>query len=222
VNPEIKRLILIRHGVSTANLDPGVYARIPDHCIPLADPALDPGCIGAGEKLATLGFHDFARDQCCVWTSPYVRCRQTAQLVMRRALAVESEGLDARESFLLREQEFGDWDGWSEEEIAAHDPVRFEKRQRMTDAQGRFYFRYPGGESRADVVQRVALFVGKLQRSRFPCHFIFLHGVTQRAFRLAWLNHTVDWFEHEPNPSNASVLVIERDSLTRRWNERFL
>jgi hypothetical protein len=34
--------------------------------------------------------------------------------------------------------------------------------------------------------------------------------VTQRAFRMAWFNHAVDWFEREPNPKNGSVLMIER------------
>jgi len=50
---------------------------------------------------------------------------------------------------------------------------------------------------------------------------IFLHGVTQRAFRMAWLNHSVDWFEEEPNPPNGSVLLIRRGE-DRRWLERYL
>jgi 2,3-bisphosphoglycerate-dependent phosphoglycerate mutase len=222
VNREIKRLVLVRHGVSTANLDPSEYARVPDHCIRLADPLADAACLAAGMQLSQLGFSDFAMSSLCAWSSPYLRCIETERLVIARAFGADGASIQRRESFLLREQEFGDWDGWSEEEIAARDPLRFAKRERMTDALGRFYFRYPNGESRADVAQRVGLFVGKLQRSRFPCHLIFLHGVTQRAFRLAWLNHSVEWFEREPNPANASTLLIERDSDTGRWVERYL
>ena len=91
----------------------------------------------------------------------------------------------------------------------------------MADALGRFYFRYPHGESRADVVERITLFLGKLHRSRYDTHIVFLHGVTQRAFRMAWMNLPAEWFETEPNPANASVLQLARDD-EGRWSERAL
>ena len=50
---------------------------------------------------------------------------------------------------------------------------------------------------------------------------VFLHGVTQRAFRMAWLDLTVDWFEEELNPPNASVLQLYRDA-RGWWAERYL
>ena len=91
----------------------------------------------------------------------------------------------------------------------------------MTDHHGRFYFRYPAGESRADVVERLSIFLGKLHRTRFHHHVIFLHGVTQRAFRMAWFNRSVEWFEAESNAANASVLLIARDA-TGAWSERYV
>ena len=69
--------------------------------------------------------------------------------------------------------------------MRAKDPDRYERRRLLSDSLGRFYFRYPNGESRADVVQRMATFLGKVHRSRYPHHVVFLHGVTQRAFRMA-------------------------------------
>jgi broad specificity phosphatase PhoE len=125
----------------------------------------------------------------------------------------------ARGALLLREQEFGDWDGLDEGQMLLLDPVKYARRARMTDHRGRFYFRYPSGESRADVVQRLSVFLGKLHRTRFRHHVIFLHGVTQRAFRMAWFNSSCDWFEAAPNPANASVLLIERDA-EHKWVER--
>jgi broad specificity phosphatase PhoE len=209
----ITRIFLIRHGVSSANLDPTQYQLQPDHTIPLADPIGDATCLTAGKALTAAQIDPGSLR---VWHSPYLRCQQTRDLVMRAAFPPDLAGASktalppSRESFLLREQEFGDWDGLSEEELAARDPVRFEKRKKMHDAYGRFYFRYPFGESRADVVQRITLFLAKLHRSEADNHVIFLHGVTQRAFRMAWFNHAVDWFEREPNPKNGSVLMIER------------
>jgi pimeloyl-ACP methyl ester carboxylesterase len=47
----------------------------------------------------------------------------------------------------------------------------------MTDSLGRFYFRYPNGESRADVTQRTAIFIGKMLRTHYSHHIVFLHGV---------------------------------------------
>ena len=71
-------------------------------------------------------------------------------------------------------------------------------------------------------MQRISVFLGKLHRTSFRRHALFLHGVTQRAFRMAWFNRSVDWFEAEPNPANATVLLIERDPATGGWSERYL
>jgi broad specificity phosphatase PhoE len=209
-------IVLVRHATSIANLDPTEYLRTPDHTIPLARPDDDEAAISAGDLVRGLGFDPA---DVCSWCSTYVRCRQTEQLVMRRAFGDRWESIRRRESFLLREQEFGDWDGLDEDEIRARDPERADKRQRLVDVQGRFYFRYPGGESRADVVQRMSIFLGKLHRSDYRHHVVFLHGVTQRAFRMAWFDRSPEWFEQEPNPRNASLMIVARGP-DGRWVER--
>jgi broad specificity phosphatase PhoE len=140
---------------------------------------------------------------------------------LKHVFGESSARVRRRESFLLREQEFGDWDSLTDEEAEQDLPRAFAKRKLLTDNLGKFYFRYPNGESRADVVERVIALLGKIHRAEFESHVVFLHGVTQRAFRMAWLNLGVDWFEEEPNPSNASVLHIRRDA-ARGWIERYL
>jgi broad specificity phosphatase PhoE len=218
VNPTIESVILIRHATSTANHDPSVYLRVPDHAIPLARPDDDPDAHAAGDALGKLGLDP---GQVCSWFSTYLRCQQTECLVMARAFGARVREVNQRESFLLREQEFGDWDGLTEEQMRAKDPERYERRRLFSDSLGRFYFRYPSGESRADVVQRMAIFLSKVHRSRYLHHVVFLHGVTQRAFRMAWFNRGPVWFETEPNPRNGSVLQIYRDG-TCQWQERWL
>jgi broad specificity phosphatase PhoE len=214
----VKTVVLVRHARSTANDDPSVYLTVPDHAIPLARPDDDPAALAAGDALRGLGLDPAL---VCSWYSPYLRCRQTQDLVLARAFGDAAGIVRCRESFLLREQEFGDWDSLTDAEIAAEDPARHARLRRMTDALGRFYFRYPHGESRADVVERMTLFLGKLHRSRYADHVVFLHGVTQRAFRMAWMNLPAEWFETEPNPGNASVLRIARET-DGRWGEAFL
>ncbi|MFO0757595.1 MAG: histidine phosphatase family protein [Byssovorax sp.] len=216
MNGLIQSIVLIRHARSVANVDPTEYLRTPDHAIPLADPEGDAGAIEAGERIKELGL---SADEVCAWSSSYLRCSQTREIVLRTAFGEDAEKVNRRESFLLREQEFGDWDGLTEEEMVARDPARFEKRKRMADLFGRFYFRFPNGESRADVAQRLSVFIGKIHRSRFPHHVVVLHGVTQRAFRMAWHNRSPEWFEQEPNPPNTSVLRIYRPEPNAPWTE---
>jgi broad specificity phosphatase PhoE len=218
MNHQIENILLVRHAQSTANHDPSVYRTTPDHVIPLSRPEDDPAGVIAGDAIASMGLDP---SLVCSWCSTYLRCAQTERLVLACAFGAGVDLVRQRPSFLLREQEFGDWDCLTEEEIAAADPARFARRQHLTDNFGRFYFRYPNGESRADVTQRISIFIGKLHRSQYAHHVIFLHGVTQRAFRMAWLNLSVDWFEEEPNPPNGSVLLIRRGA-DRRWTERYL
>lgn len=215
MNPTLETITLIRHGRSTANVDPKVYLEIPDHAIPLVDPVGDVACVTAAAHLRALSLDP--RGVCC-WCSPYTRCRQTRDLVLGATFGEAMSAVLHRESFLLREQEFGDWDCLTDDEVAARDPERWRRYRQLTDTFGRFYFRYPNGESRADVVQRIMLLLGKLHRSSHPHHVMVLHGVTQRAFRMAWFNRPVSWFEAEPNPANASVCVIRRDA-AGRWCE---
>jgi broad specificity phosphatase PhoE len=218
MTPNLRSIILVRHARSIANDDASVYKRIPDHVIPLLRPDDDPTAWIAGAAIARLGL---APDEVCAWSSPYLRCQQTEAMILRSAFGEAGTLVRRRVSFLLREQEFGDWDSLTDQEIAASDPVRWARRTMLHDNDGKFYFRYPSGESRADVTQRMSIFISKIHRSRFPHHVVTLHGVTQRALRMSWLDRTVDWFEEEPNPANASVLELYRDA-SDRWAERYL
>ncbi len=215
----IERIFLLRHARSTANVDPTVGLTVPDHMIPLVDPLTDEEALAAGRII-----HRFGVDasSVCSWSSSFLRCRQTEGIVLDAAFGSAKENVRSRESFLLREQDFGDWDGLTDEQIQERDALRWDKRRRALDTLGIFYFRYPNGESRAEVVERMSIFIGKIHRSRYRTHLVFLHGVTQRAFRMAWMNRSVAWFEAEQNPENASVLVIERDPETQRWVDRYL
>jgi broad specificity phosphatase PhoE len=216
---DIQLVLLVRHARSIANDDARIYRTMADHTIPLTRPADDVYAVDAGRAVARLNLMPAA---VCAWCSTYLRCAQTETLVLGSAFGAAAPSVRRRSSFLLREQEFGDWDSLTEAEMAAADPVRYERRRLLSDAYGRFYFRYPMGESRADVTQRVTLFIGKIHRSRYPVHVVFMHGVTQRAFRMAWLNRSVEWFEEEPNPPNASVLAITRDPDSGQWVDRYL
>jgi len=85
-----------------------------------------------------------------VLTSPYLRARQTARLLM------DTAGLDPRKVRLqvderLREKEFGILDRLTVHGIRERHPELAGQRKHV----GKFYFRPPGGESWCDVILRL-------------------------------------------------------------------
>jgi broad specificity phosphatase PhoE len=82
-----------------------------------------------------------------VWTSPYVRAQQTAQIALETAGLDITMVVDER----LREREFGVLDGLTRRGITAQFPEESERRAQI----GKFYHRPPGGESWVDVALRL-------------------------------------------------------------------
>jgi probable phosphoglycerate mutase len=91
-----------------------------------------------------------------VWTSPYVRARQTAQQVLETAGLDVPVVVDER----LREREFGVLDGLTRKGITAQFPDESQRRTRL----GKFYHRPPGGESWSDVLLRLRAALDDLRR----------------------------------------------------------
>jgi broad specificity phosphatase PhoE len=219
----LRTVVVIRHARSKANADPTEYGRTPDHAIPLVSPLDDEDAIRVGRYLRSLSLPPAS---VVSWSSPHLRCRQTEELVLRHAFEeVDSAGapgalsppdaspnpspiLERRESFLLRERDYGEWSGLSDAEVAARHPELHARWTAPGDAVARFLFRYPGGESRADVAARVALFQERLRRDPAPHHLLFVHGIVHRLLRMVWFDRTLAWSDGEPNPANASVVCF--------------
>ncbi len=91
-----------------------------------------------------------------VWTSPYVRARQTAERMLEAAGLDVPVVVDER----LREREFGALDGLTRKGITAQFPEESERRTRL----GKFYHRPPGGESWADVLLRLRAALDSVRR----------------------------------------------------------
>jgi hypothetical protein len=85
---------------------------------------------------------------------------------------------------------------------------------------GRFFYRFPEGESAADVFDRVSSFLESLWRdidmNRLhinPSHelnfVIVSHGLTSRVFLMKWFKWSVEQFEGLNNPGNSEIRVME-------------
>ena len=150
-----ERLWLVRHGQSQGNVardaadeagahEIGIDLRDVD--VPLSDLGLQQA-EAAGRYFASLAPGDRPE---VILSSPYVRARQTAELICKTgALA----GGPARTTIdeRLREREFGIFDRLTTIGIRERFPEEAAHRRRL----GKFYHRPPGGESWADVILRL-------------------------------------------------------------------
>ncbi|HEY0123277.1 MAG TPA: phosphoglycerate mutase family protein [Rhizobium sp.] len=206
------RIFLVRHGESLGNISDRAYRQFGDHNVPLTQWGYRQA-LEAGRAIASYleGLPGAELRKQSIWCSPYLRTRQSKDALLE-ALQGESVA-DVREDYLLREQDFGLFtEIYDHAEQKRKFPEEFEKWARLRNNSGKFYARPPDGESRADVAQRVRLFLQTVMQDAKNGKdnvIIVGHGVTNRAFEMNFLHHSVDWFEHSDNPGNADVTLIE-------------
>ena len=203
-----KRIILIRHAESEGNVDETMYTRKPDHRIELTDKG-KAQAREAGKRLRDLLGPD---ETVYVYVSPYLRTMQT---LYELGMAVGPDRvLGVREEPRIREQDFGNFQDATMREL---------KRERV--GFGRFFYRFPNGESAADVYDRVTSFRETLRNDidfgRFNCDargcrtddctiVIVTHGLTLRVFLMRWYKWTTAMFSVLRNPGNAELAIMER------------
>lgn len=143
-----KRIILMRHGESAGNIDAGAYATTPDHKIPLTEEGRAQAR-EAGKKMRAListksGGACGENWRVYFYVSPYERTRTTLREVGKGFSRKRVIGV--REECRIREQDFGNF------QVEERMRVVKETRERF----GRFFYRFPEGESAADVYDRVS------------------------------------------------------------------
>ena len=104
---------------------------------------------GGKQQAVALGhwLTDLPEPPTVLWTSPYVRAQETAQIALDTAGLKIRTVVDER----LREREFGVLDGLTRQGITSLYPEESERRKWI----GKFYHRPPGGESWSDVLLRL-------------------------------------------------------------------
>jgi 2,3-bisphosphoglycerate-dependent phosphoglycerate mutase len=233
---KVRRIFLVRHGESMGNVDKDVHRTHADHAIPLsglgAEQAVRAGEFLKGyfaENLDNLSNPNHPhRPRPRLWTSPYLRTRQTADGIERgigrtgammahpdfdEAVPQFPRIRDRRENIALCEQQFGLFDGIPDNELPVRFPAEHAHYKKQEDFEGRFWARMPMGESRWDVAIRVHQAFGTwhrdAERHGVEDLIVVTHGVTARCIVMRWLHLPFDWIEKEPNPKNCSVRLIE-------------
>ncbi|KKN43539.1 hypothetical protein LCGC14_0701860 [marine sediment metagenome] len=209
------KIYLVRHGESESNVDKAVHLRKADHAINLGPNGLSQA-EGVGKFLAQALKNNSWNGEinARLWYSPYQRTKKTKDGILT---ALKRDNMTFKfgclEHPLLVEQQFGLFDGLSDDELKEQYPNEHAHYNKHQKFEGRFWARMPLGESRFDVAQRVHQVFGTFHRDAdrhgIETLVVVSHGVTIRAFIMMWLHRTVEWFEKEPNPKNCSIRLID-------------
>lgn len=174
---------LVRHGQSAGNVARDEAEAAAGLHIPLAerdvDVALSQLGVRQSEALAAwfAALPESAQPN-VVLHSPYLRARQTAQLLMERL--DQDNLLTVQADERLREKEFGILDRLTTHGIKHKYPELHAQRLHV----GKFYFRPPGGESWCDVILRLRSVLDTLTREyNRERVLIVAHQVIVNCFR---------------------------------------
>lgn len=115
----------------------------------------------------------------------------------------------------IREQDFGNY-----QNVSSMNDVMEERKN-----YGHFFYRFPQGESAADVYDRVASFqeslFRKFERRTEANHrdvvVLVTHGIFARIFLMKWFRWTYEEYESFINVPNGCLIVIELDEATDRY-----
>lgn len=149
------RLYIVRHGESAGNVAREAAATAGNRMIDIDVRDVDVPLSDLGKEQAEALGKWFAslppdRTPNVVLTSPYLRARDTADIVLHSA-GIERDKCTLVVDERLREKEFGILDRLTRVGIEAYHPDQAEFRKLL----GKFYHRPPGGESWCDVILRL-------------------------------------------------------------------
>jgi len=195
-----KRIILVRHGESDGNVNKNIYAYKPDYALVLTEKGKMQARLAGDSVWRRIG-----NETIMFYVSSFHRTRMTAQEMFK---AFDRNLIQMREDPRLREQE---WSGALRVGMTSESQKEMEAER---DAYGHFYFRFKGGESCADVYDRLSTFLDTLHRDfekpNFPENVcIVTHGMTVRVLLMRWFHMTVEEFERLRNPHNCAQIVME-------------
>lgn len=196
-------LVLVRHGESVGNVarERAYQAQTELIDIPERDADVALSDLGRRQAAALAGALEVGGDD-TVWSSNYLRARQTAELALHPAPGTLR--VDER----LRDRELGILDKLTWWGIEARYPDEARRRREL----GKFFHRPPGGESWADVALRLRSWLHDLEPGR---HLAFTHDAVIVLVRYV-LEHldeeTALTISREQPVTNASITTLRREA----------
>jgi broad specificity phosphatase PhoE len=204
----VKRIILVRCGESTGDVDVEQYVRQQHWAVPLTPAGHEQARAAARRVVDIVG-----AEAAYVYASPCVRAQETKnELVAGLGGRVAGDREDAR----LRGCDIG------QPGSAASLARSFDERCEY----GKFFYRFPRGESRADVCDRVSSFLDTWHSEKLSLLpnsnvVIVTDGLTMRLFLMRLFNLTVDTFDTLVSLPFGACCTLDRVSHNDVEGERF-
>mmetsp|Transcript_14626 Transcript_14626/g.26222 ORF Transcript_14626/g.26222 Transcript_14626/m.26222 type:complete len:299 (+) Transcript_14626:100-996(+) len=150
--------------------------------------------------------HVVGDETCTFFVSPYKSCKQTFSYVSGSFQDMGS--CQVVEDPRLRNQDRGDW-------YLTNPAEKVEDYMKDSEAVGKFFYRWPGGESAADVHDRMSSFMEtmyrKWQHVDRPDNFVIItHSVCIQAWIHRWFHLDVETFNRLEKFKNGQIAVMEK------------
>lgn len=209
---------LVRHGESAGNVARDAAEAGGHATIDIATRDVDVPLSALGERQAQalgrwFGSQSPEGRPNVVLTSPYLRARRTAEIVLATAGVAEQEVIVIADE-RLREKEFGILDRLTKLGITEKYPEQAQMRAQL----GKFYYRPPGGESWCDVILRLRSIIGTVTREyRRERVLIVSHQVVVNCFRYLFERMSEEQIlaaDQQREIANCSVTSYGFDHLT--------
>lgn len=188
-----RRLIFIRHGESEANVDRTLTATVPDHMLHLTSNGREQA-LDAGRRLKEL----IGDEPTKFLVSPYVRTRETFNGIKQ---SWPDRHLTHKTDVRLREQEFGNYDS-----------PDIKKLHKEKTKYGKFYYRFPDGESPADCYDRASAFFESMYRSwednTHTNQVIVGHGMMILSLIMRLMRFSIEEWENMDSLQNCEFVVL--------------
>ncbi|MDD2627854.1 MAG: phosphoglycerate mutase family protein [Clostridia bacterium] len=200
-----KNIYIMRHGISEGNLrkvDSNKYTI--DSSIKLAEQGI------SDVKKAGQFLSKEVSDETVMWVSPFLRTRQTAEVILNKLECEGIKGIQYKEEPNLIEEDFGNFDFHFYDKWKYISPHSWMVNQaKYEDPVGRFYARMEGGEAPIDAYNRMAMFVmTRLERSNYKNNIIVTHGLASMLLITFLLEKPVEFLFTESLPQNASIRKV--------------
>jgi 2,3-bisphosphoglycerate-dependent phosphoglycerate mutase len=213
--PQVPRTLwLVRHGESAGNVARDTAERLGRATIELTGRDVDVPLSAMGERQSRALGHWLAQlpagqRPSVLLTSPYLRARQTADLLVQAA-QLQADDFAFIVDERLREKEFGTLNRWTKAGIVGQFPDEAARREEV----GKFYYRPPGGESWCDVLLRLRSVLDHIQlRYSGERVLVVAHQVIVLCFR--YLVEELDEerilaIDREKDVANCSLTTFEQ------------
>jgi broad specificity phosphatase PhoE len=192
---------LIRHGESLHNTGEVNANQLGDCNVPLSKNGAEQSR-NVGRTLGSI-----FTSSSLLYCSPYLRCRQTLACIIDGAGLTDSATsvytapkplIDPR----LREMAFG----YGKTQCAV------QKEKELRKIHGWFYYRMAGGESPADIYDRICTFLESMWRQALRRKnyriIIVSHGITIRCFVMRFMHLTPEQYAGLDNNENCDIITI--------------